>query len=71
MGSLSRKGSLSRGVSVQEGSLSGGLCLGGLCPGGLCPWGSLSRCFLSGKPLQNRMTGTHHTSFAGVKIFNI
>ena len=45
-GSLSRRvsvqqGSLSRGVTVQgslcpEGSLSGGLCPGGLCPGGLC-----------------------------------
>ena len=51
-GSLSG-GSVSKGVSVQESSVQGGLCPGvslsrGLCrgslyPGGLCPGGSLFR----------------------------
>ena len=37
-----QEGSLSVGVSVQQG-----LCPGGLCPAGLCPGGSLSRGSLS------------------------
>ena len=52
-------GSLSRGISVQWGSLSGGVSVwggvsvrGGLCPGeGLCPMVCLSRGSLPGRPL--------------------
>ena len=43
--------SLSRGVSIPEGSLSRGSLSGGLCPGGLYPVGSLSRGLCLAKSL--------------------
>ena len=52
-GSVFVQGGLCPGVSIQWGSLSGGLCPGGLCPGGLCSGGLCSRGLCPGGSLSS------------------